>query len=78
MKKRCVLKCDLEYGKLGQAELRQEGASIVINVKVEFKDETFMKDDYAFVYRKDKKQDVYYIAKLMLENEYYREMEDLE
>lgn len=77
MQKRCILKCDLDPGKLGQAELSQGDTSIVINVKAEFPEETFLKDDYALVYRKDKKQDVYYIAKLLLENETYRELEEL-
>lgn len=66
---RCVLMTDLEYGKLGQAKVDRKGASLVINVKPLFKEEAFEKDELAFVYRKDKVDDVYYIAKTLLKEE---------
>jgi len=66
---RCVLLTDLEFGKLGQARVNRKGASLVINVKPLFNEETFEKDELAFVYRKDKVDDVYYIAKTLLKEE---------
>lgn len=69
--KRCVLKCDLEAGRLGQAEISQDGVSIVINVKTQFEEETFKKDELAFVFRKDEEKDIYYIAKLLMDKEFY-------
>lgn len=72
----CKLKCDLEYGKLGQAELRQEGASVVINVKILWDYESFQKDDFAHVFKKDKDKDMYYITKPLMDNGYYKEMEE--
>jgi len=73
----CTLKCDLEYGRLGQAGLKQEGPSIVINVKTQFNDESFKKDEVAFVFRKDEEKDIYYIAKTVMGDEFYKEMEEL-
>ncbi len=54
--KRCLLKSDLEYGKLGQGEIKQDGASIVINVRAQFENESFKKDEYAFVLEKMKRK----------------------
>lgn len=65
LNQKCILKCDLEYGRLGQAEVEQEGASIVINVKVLYEDESFTKDEDAFVLKKDEEKDYYYISKLL-------------
>ncbi len=76
MNKRCKLLCNVEHGRLGQAEIEQSGASIVINVKPEFENESFSKDEYALVFRKDD-QDVYYIGKLLLSNDFYNEMEEI-
>lgn len=72
----CKMKSDLEFGKLGQAELRQEGASVVINVKILWDYESFKKDDYAHVFKKDEEKDMYYITKPLMDNEYYKEMEE--
>lgn len=74
--KRCKLKGDLEHGRLGQAEITQDGISIVINVRTQFEDESFKKDEYAFVYRKDEEKNVYYISKLLMGSEFYKELEE--
>lgn len=66
MGKVCKLKCDLEYGPLGQAEIDQDGTSFVINVKAEFEDESFKKNELAIVFKKDEEKEVYYIAKARL------------
>ena len=66
MGKVCKLKCDLEYGPLGQAEIDQDGTSFVINVKAEFNDESFKKNELAIVFKKDDEKEVYYIAKARL------------
>jgi len=76
LEKICTMKCDLEFGMLGQAEVRQDGASVVINVMIVYKHEAFKKGDYAFVFKKDDKKDVYYITKPLMDNEYYKEMEE--
>ncbi|MCH4889770.1 hypothetical protein EZV73_19460 [Acidaminobacter sp. JC074] len=68
---KCRLITDLEYGRLGQAEIEQEGASIVINVKVMIKEESFKKNEHALVFSKDENEDFYLIAKPLLSEEYY-------
>ncbi|GKX31897.1 hypothetical protein SH1V18_43770 [Vallitalea longa] len=60
----CILMCDVKDGRLGQAKIKRDGASIVINVKSEYDEETFNKDETAFVNRKDTHKDIYYIVKL--------------
>ncbi|WBW95193.1 hypothetical protein [Oceanirhabdus sp. W0125-5] len=60
----CILKCDVENGRLGQAEIEREGASIVINVKSEFLQESFHRGEVAFVIRKDTDKNIYYIVKM--------------
>lgn len=62
----CILMCDVRDGRLGQAEIKRDGASIVINVKSEYEGEIFNKDETAFVNRKDEQKDIYYIVKLDL------------
>lgn len=59
----CVLKCEVKDGRLGQAEIEKDGASIVINVKSENGAVPFCKDEVAFVIRKDIEKNVYYIVK---------------
>lgn len=59
-----ILCCDLEKGRLGQAEVKQEGASILINVKCEFTEDKFKKNEEAFVTKKDDDKNIYYIAKV--------------
>lgn len=68
--RRCTLMCDLEEGILGQARVKQKGASIVVNVKPEFKEESFKKGEIAFVFRKDNEKDIYYIAKSLSKEEF--------
>lgn len=62
--KRCKLKSKLVNGQLGQAEVVDNNVSMVINVRTEFDDDSFDKDEYALVYEKDETQNVYYITKL--------------
>lgn len=59
----CILKCDLKNGRLGQAEIKRDGASTVINVKSEYEGVSFHKDEVAFVIRKDIDKNMYYIVK---------------
>lgn len=67
LKRRCILKTDVSTGVLGQAEIEQNGASIVINVMNYFEAESFEKGERAFVFMKDDEEDVYYIAKSLSE-----------
>ncbi len=67
---RCTMMCDLEPGRLGQARVKRQGASIVINVKTLFEKESFKKGEVAFVFRKDDEEDVYYIAKSLMKEEF--------
>ncbi len=59
----CILKCQVKNGRLGQAEIKRDGASVVINVKSQYDLESFNKDQVAFVLRKDIDKNVYYIVK---------------
>lgn len=68
--RRCKLLCSLKHGILGQASVEKEGASIVINVKTLFENEEFEKGEVAFVFKKDKEMDVYYIAKTLMADEF--------
>ncbi len=60
----CTLMCDVNNGRLGQAKIKRDGASIVINVKSEFDEESFDKDEVAFVSRQDTDKNIYYIVKI--------------
>lgn len=60
----CKLKCDVSQNGFGQAEIERDGASVVINVKPEFEEESFHKEEIACVFRKDDNKDVYYIVKV--------------
>ncbi|MHB8129943.1 MAG: hypothetical protein ACYDEX_13175 [Mobilitalea sp.] len=60
----CTLKCDVNVSVLGQAEIERDGASVVINVKPEFEEESFHKDEVACVFRKDMDKNIYYIVKV--------------
>ncbi len=60
----CTLMCTVNKGRLGQAKIKRDGASIVINVKSEFDEESFDKDEVAYVSRKDTNKNVYYIVKI--------------
>lgn len=73
--KRCVMLCDLDDKRLGQARVKQNGASVVMNVKKIFDEETFKKGEVAFVYKKDEDKDFYYIAKSFMNDEATENME---
>lgn len=60
-----TMTCDLKDQRLGQAEVKRDGASILINVKGEIQGETFKKQEEVYVTRKDDR-DVYYIIKLKM------------
>ena len=55
--------CNIEDGRLGQAEIERDGANILINVKSEFKEDVFYKNEEAYVSKKDDKKSLYYIVK---------------
>ncbi len=55
---------DLRDGRLAQAEVKREGASLLINVKSEFPEQTFVKNEEAYVTKKDEIKDFYYIVKI--------------
>ncbi|MBE6089089.1 MAG: DUF1449 family protein [Clostridium beijerinckii] len=54
----------IKDGRLGQGEIKTEGASILINVKAEKEEENFYKNEVAYVYRKDDEKNIYYIIKI--------------
>lgn len=58
-----TLTCDVKNNRLGQGEIKRDGASLLINVKSEFKEEIFYKDEEAYVLKKDDHKNVYYIVK---------------
>jgi RNAse (barnase) inhibitor barstar len=62
--KECELLCDLEAERLGQVKVYRRGAAIVLNVKVEFEDEKFVKSETAMISRKDMEKNLYYIRKI--------------
>ncbi|WP_195989582.1 hypothetical protein [Clostridium sp. D53t1_180928_C8] len=55
--------CDIKDNRLGQAEIEREGANILINVKAEFKEDTFYKNEEAYVSKKNYEKNIYYIVK---------------
>lgn len=59
-----TLMCDLKDGRLGQGEIKREGASILINVKQYDENETFIKGEEAYVTKKNDEKSVYYIIKI--------------
>ncbi len=74
--KRAKMLCDLDEGILGQAEVRQEGASIVVNVKILFEGHSFKKNETVLVFKKDEEKDLYYVAEPLLSDDEYKEMEE--
>lgn len=58
-----TLLCDVKYGRLGQGEIKRDGASILINVKAEFEEDSFKKYEEAYVTKKDDEKNIYYIVK---------------
>ncbi len=63
LNKQCILLGDLENGQLSQAEIKENGVSIVINVCAQKKDVSFKKKEDAIVDGKDEEKNVYYIIK---------------
>lgn len=63
LNKKCVLKSDLVNGQLGQALIEENKTSIVINVRTKFEEDSFAKDETAFILEKDQEKEVYYITK---------------
>lgn len=59
----CTLLSDVTYGRLGQAEIERLGSSILINVKVEDKEEAVSKGDRAIVVKKVADKGYYIIKK---------------
>ncbi|WP_238906845.1 OB-fold-containig protein [Clostridium sp. YIM B02506] len=55
---------NIEDGRLGQGEIKRDGASLLINVKAEKDDDIFIKNEIAYVYRKDEDKNIYYIIKI--------------
>ena len=53
----------MTYGRLGQAEIERLGSSILINVKVEDKEEAVSKGDRAIVVKKVADKGYYIIKK---------------
>lgn len=62
----CTLRCSINGGRLGQAEVEVEGeaTSIIINVKSDSVEDTFEKGEVAFIGSKDTDKNMYYIIKL--------------
>lgn len=65
MDKYCVLLCDVQGDRLGQARIEQEGTGtgVVINVRTEFASDKFTKGETAYVFRKDDEENIYYITR---------------
>lgn len=59
-----TLVSSIKDGRLGQGEILRDGASLLINVKAEKEEETFDKNEVAYVYRKDDDRNIYYIIKI--------------
>lgn len=59
----CTLLCDVNNGRLGQAEIKREVGDLVVNVKSEYEGVSFHKNEVALVVRKDIDKDIYYIVK---------------
>lgn len=62
-----TLLSDVNDGRLGQGEINRDGASILINVKAKYDDETFKKFEEAYVSKKDDEKNIYYIIKIHTE-----------
>jgi hypothetical protein len=54
----------VKAGRLGQGEIKRDGASLLINIKAEKEEETFDKNEVAYIYRKDDEKNIYYIIKI--------------
>ncbi len=60
----CILRCDIDHGQMGQAEMKKDHGTIVINVVPDVDGESFSKGEEAFVRRKDMNKNIFYIRKL--------------
>lgn len=60
----CTLICDVKDGRLGQANIERDGASLLINVKSEYDDYTFEKGEEVYISKKDSEKNIYYIIKI--------------
>lgn len=60
----CILVCEVTEGRLGQATIKRDGASLLINVKSKYEEDTFSKDEEAYVSEKDNDKNIYYILKV--------------
>lgn len=60
----CILVCDVRGGRLGQASIKRDGASLLINVKAKYEEDTFYKGEEAYVSKKDSDKNIYYILKV--------------
>lgn len=63
LSKECVLICQLNNDKIGQASIRRDGASLIFNVKSEISGEVFEKGETAYVSSQDEEKNIYYIRK---------------
>lgn len=59
-----ILVSPINNGRLGQGEIKRDGASLLINVKAEEGEDSFDKGEEAYVYRKDNEKNIYYIIKI--------------
>jgi hypothetical protein len=76
LKRRCTMITDMGKNRLGQARIKQRGASIVINVRAEFEEEVFENGEIAFVFRHGS-DGVFYITKSLSKKEFeLKEMEE--
>lgn len=55
---------EVRQGKIGQAEIKRDGAEILINVKADDEKEVFNKYEEAYIFRKDENKNIYYIIKI--------------
>jgi hypothetical protein len=58
----CIILSNLSEGRLGQAEIKRNGAPFVINVKV-YEEDFLKKGDEAIVLKKDNEKNYYYVKK---------------
>ncbi|MGL4773591.1 MAG: hypothetical protein ACRC2K_08520 [Clostridium sp.] len=59
-----TLLCEVTEGRIGQGEIKREGASILINLKPEYEGDIFEKAEEAYVTRRDEEKNLYYIIKI--------------
>lgn len=59
-----TLVSSIKDGRLGQAKIERDGVYLLINVKAEKEEETFDKNEVAYIYRKDDDKNIYFIIKI--------------